>query len=176
MHRIKIHQGKIATLKVEAIVSSPSYGAAFETLAIASGDCLTPLRVGDVQVISEGTQTFGAQTSGTQTSSNQALNKQLSQILIQAVGPRWRGGEHQEEQQLACCYSKAMDLAKQYNVRSIAFTPISCGPMGFPANRAIKVAIHQVTLGLRRNPLIESVIFCCFDPVTTALYRSRLGK
>ena len=95
MHRIKIHQGKIATLKVEAIVSSPSYGAAFETLAIASGDCLTPLRVGDVQVISEGTQTFGAQTSGTQTSSNQALNKQLSQILIQAVGPRWRGGEHQ---------------------------------------------------------------------------------
>ena len=77
---------------------------------------------------------------------------------------------------MASCYSKAMDLAKQYNLRSIAFTPISCGPMGFPANRAINVAIQQVTLGLRRNPLIESVVFCCFDPVTTALYRSRLGK
>ena len=165
MHRIKIHQGKIATLKVEAIVSSPSYGAAFETLAIASGDSLTALRVGDVQVISERHQGL-----------NQHLNKEPSQILIQAVGPRWRGGEHQEEQQLASCYSKAMDLAKQYNLRSIAFTPISCGPIGFPANRAIKVAIQQVTLGLRRNPLIESVVFCCFDPVTTALYRSRLGK
>ena len=161
MHRIKIHQGKVATLKVEAIVSSPSYGAAFQTLAIASGDSLTALRVGDVQIISV---------------SHPGLNQETRQILIQAVGPRWRGGELQEEEQLASCYSKAMDLAKQYNVRSIAFTPISCGPMGFPANRAIKVAIQQVTLGLRRNPLIESVVFCCFDPVTTALYRSRLGK
>ena len=161
MHRIKIHQGKVATLKVEAIVSSPSYGAAFQTLAIASGDSLTALRVGDVQIISE---------------SHPGLNQETRQILIQAVGPRWRGGELQEEEQLASCYSKAMDLAKQYNVRSIAFTPISCGPMGFPANRAIKVAIQQVTLVLRRNPLIESVVFCCFDPVTTALYRSCLGK
>ena len=122
---------------------------------------MTALRVGDVQIISE---------------SHPGLNQETRQILIQAVGPRWRGGELQEEEQLASCYSKAMDLAKQYNVRSIAFTPISCGPMGFPANRAIKVAIQQVTLVLRRNPLIESVVFCCFDPVTTALYRSCLGK
>jgi O-acetyl-ADP-ribose deacetylase (regulator of RNase III) len=99
-----------------------------------------------------------------------------NKILIEAIGPRWRGGDYQEEQQLASCYSKAMDLAKQYNVRSIAFTPISCGPLGFPANRATNVAIQQIKLGLGRNPLIESVIFCCFDPVTTALYRSRLGK
>ena len=69
-----------------------------------------------------------------------------------------------------------MDLAKQNNVRSIAFTPISCGVLGFPANRAVNVAIQEVKLGLRKNPLIESVVFCCFDPVTTALYRSRLGK
>jgi O-acetyl-ADP-ribose deacetylase (regulator of RNase III) len=161
VHRIKIYQGKIATLNVEAVVSSPAYGAAFETLAVASGDGLVPLRVGDVQVVSE---------------AYKDLYQQTNQMLIQAVGPRWRGGEHQEEEQLADCYSKAMGLAKQYNLRSIAFTPISCGPMGFPANRAIKVAIQQVTLGLRRNPLIESVIFCCFDPVTTALYRSHLGK
>lgn len=122
MHRIKIHQGKIATLKVEAIVSSPSYGAAFETLAIASGDSLTALRVGDVQVIFERHQGL-----------NQHLNKEQSQILIQAVGPRWRGGEHQEEQQLASCYSKAMDLAKQYNLRSIAFTPHQLRAYGLPS-------------------------------------------
>ena len=128
---------------------------------MASGDGLTPLRIGDVQLVEN---------------VDRELNKESKRIFIEAIGPRWRGGDYQEEQQLASCYSKAMDLAKQYNVRSIAFTPISCGPLGFPANRAINVAIQQIKLGLRRNPLIESVVFCCFDPVTTALYRSRLGK
>ena len=128
---------------------------------MASGDGLTPLRIGDVQLVEN---------------VDRELNKESNRIFIEAIGPRWRGGDYQEEQQLASCYSKAMDLAKQYNVRSIAFTPISCGPLGFPANRAINVAIQQIKLGLRRNPLIESVVFCCFDPVTTALYRSRLGK
>jgi O-acetyl-ADP-ribose deacetylase (regulator of RNase III) len=156
VHRIKIHQGKVATLNVEAIVSSHSDSAA-EMLAVASGDGLVPLRVGDIQVVSE-------------TSENR------NTIFIEALGPLWRGGDYQEELQLASCYTKAMDLAKQRNVLSIAFTPISCGPFGFPANRATKIAIQQIKLGLRRNPLIESVVFCCFDPVTTALYRSRLGK
>ncbi len=153
MHRIKIHQGKVASLKVEAIVRCCSQSAAVEKLAVASGDGLIPLNVGDVQVVSE-----------------------TGKVFIEALGPRWRGGDYQEEQQLASCYSKAMELAKHYNVRSVAFTPISCGPLGFPANRAIDVAIKQIKLGLRKNPLIESVIFCCFDPVTSALYRSRLGK
>jgi len=157
VHRIKIHQGKIATLNVEAVVSCYSQSGALERLAVASGDGLVPLRIGDVHVVAEAVEV-------------------TSRILIEAIGPRWRGGDYQEEQQLASCYSKAMDLAKQYNVRSIAFTPISCGPLGFPANRATNVAIQQIKLGLGRNPLIESVVFCCFDPVTTALYRSRLGK
>ena len=161
MHRIKIHQGKVASLKVEAIVSCYTQSTAVEMLAVASGDGLTPLRIGDVQLVEN---------------VDRELNKESKRIFIEAIGPRWRGGDYQEEQQLASCYSKAMDLAKQYNVRSIAFTPISCGPLGFPANRAINVAIQQIKLGLRRNPLIESVVFCCFDPVTTALYRSRLGK
>ena len=157
MHRIKIHHGKVASLKVEAIVSCYSQGAAVEMLAVAGGDCLIPLRVGDVQVVAE-------------------ADKTKSKLFIEALGPRWRGGDYQEEQQLASCHSTAMDLAKQNNVRSIAFTPISCGVLGFPANRAVNVAIQEVKLGLRKNPLIESVVFCCFDPVTTALYRSRLGK
>jgi O-acetyl-ADP-ribose deacetylase (regulator of RNase III) len=161
VHRIKIHQGKVATLNVDIIVSCYSQSAAVEMLAMASGDGLIPLRVGDVQIVAN---------------MNKDLRKETDKIFIEAIGPRWRGGDYQEELHLASCYSKAMDLAKQYNVRSIAFTPISCGPLGFPANRAIKVAVQQIKLGLQRNPLIESVVFCCFDPVTTALYRSRLGK
>ena len=96
--------------------------------------------------------------------------------VIEAIAPRWRGGDCDEDQQLASCYRNAMSVAKQQNFRSIAFTPISCGPCGFPANRATRIAIQQITLALRLNPFIESVTFCCFDPVTTALYRNQIGK
>ena len=84
---------------------------------MASGDGLIPLRVGDVQVVSN---------------LNQDLNKDTDRIFIEAIGPRWRGGDYQEEHELASCYSKAMDLAKYYNVRSVAFTPSAAEFWAFP--------------------------------------------
>ena len=69
-----------------------------------------------------------------------------------------------------------MDVAKQQNIKSIAFPAISCGVSGFPTRRAVKIAIREVNQALRQNPLLESVVFCCFDPVTTALYRTQVGK
>ena len=152
MHRIKIHQGEIAALDVEAIVSSRR--PEMDNAVIPNNKhCSFALSVGNVVVVAD---------SG--------------KIVLEAIGPFWRGGEYEEEQLLASCYSNAMSIAKQHNVRSIAFTPISCGPFGFRANRASRIAVEEVILALRRNPLIESVVFCCFDPVTTALYRTQVGK
>lgn len=97
-------------------------------------------------------------------------------IIIHAVGPAWRGGEHREEQLLSSCYHRAMIEAKKHKVKSIAFPAISCGELGFPTRRAIKVAIAEVNSALHQNTLLESVVFCCFDPVTAALYRNQIGK
>jgi O-acetyl-ADP-ribose deacetylase (regulator of RNase III) len=99
-----------------------------------------------------------------------------AEMVIYTVGPIWRGGDFEEEQQLASCYRNAMETAKTQNLKSIAFPAISCGASGFPARRAVKIAIREVNQALRQNPLLESVVFCCFDPVTTALYRSQMGK
>jgi O-acetyl-ADP-ribose deacetylase (regulator of RNase III) len=96
--------------------------------------------------------------------------------VIEVVGPLWRGGDFQEDEALATCYKRAMDLAKQQNFRSIAFAPISCGPLGFPANRASKIAIEQISFALQQNPFMETVVLCCSDPVTSALYRSAVGR
>lgn len=152
MHRIKIHQGKIAGLHVDAVVS-PRSAANDGVEPSAENDLLAALSIGDVQLIR------GSEAT-----------------VIEAIAPRWRGGDCDEDQQLASCYRNAMSVAKQQNFRSIAFTPISYGPFGFPANRSTKIAIQQITLALRLNPFIESVTFCCFDPVTTALYRNHIGK
>ena len=151
MHRIKIHQGGVASLDVEAVVNS-RYPEMKTYIPYGNPSSDSP-DVGDVLVIPSS-----------------------EKIIIEAIGPFWRGGDHQEEQKLATCYANAMEAAKQHSVRSIAFNPISCGPFGFPANRASRIAIQQIALSLRLNPFIESVTFCCADPVSTALYRNQIGK
>ena len=168
MHRVKIHQGDITKLKVDVIVNAANYSLAigngvsgairrvagdeFEHACLAIGHC----PVGGIRV-----------TPGFRLAAN---------MVIHTVGPAWRGGEHREEELLASCYHKAMNEAKKHQIKSIAFPAISCGGSGYPTRRAVKVAIEEVNMALRKNPLLESVVFCCFDPVTTALYRNQIGK
>ena len=151
MHRVKIHQGDITKLEVNAIVC-------------ASEDCIG----------------FAAEAAGENSSEGEvsitAANNLSAEFVIHTLGPVWRGGDQREEEQLAYCYNQIMDVAKQQNIKSIAFPAISCGVSGFPTRRAVKIAIREVNQALRQNPLLESVVFCCFDPVTTALYRTQVGK
>ena len=168
MHRVKIHQGDISQLDVYVIVNTADYGLAggngvSSAIRRAAGDelehacqAIGHCPVGEIRV-----------TPGFRLAAN---------MVIHTVGSAWRGGEHREEQLLASCYHKTMIEAKKHNVKSIAFPAISCGESGFPTRRAIKVAIAEVNSALRQNPLMESVVFCCFDPVTTALYRNQIGK
>ena len=151
VHRIKIHQGQVATLNVDAVVN-PLVANKVTQDQLRRENCL----VGDMRIVPP--------SAG------------RPNPVIEVIGPLWRGGEYQEEEQLASCYRKAMDMAKRQNFRTIAFAPINGGAEGFPANRATKIAVQQVDSALRQNPLMESVIFCCSDPVTTALYRTQVGR
>ena len=156
VHRIKIHQGKVASLKVDAIVSPLVVNSPVVDKAAQNQLGQENSLIGDVRIIP---------------ASGESPN-----LVIEVISPLWRGGEYQEEEQLAACYRKAMDMAKQENFRTIAFAPINAGARGFPANRATKIAVQQVDSALRQNPLMEWVIFCCSDPLTTALYRTQVGR
>jgi O-acetyl-ADP-ribose deacetylase len=154
VHRVKIHQGDITKLAVGAIVSAPDeHRSGPVSLAIKHSENCS---VGEVFI--------------------STAENLRAELVIHTLGPTWRGGDHQEEEQLASCYHHVMNAAKQQNIKSIAFPAISCGASGFPTRRAVKIAIGEVHNALRQNPLVESVVFCCFDPVTTALYRTQIGK
>ena len=56
--------------------------------------------------------------------------------VIHAVGPVWCGGDKGEEQLLAGCYRKAVELAQLHGLRSIAFPAISTGVYGYPVREA----------------------------------------
>jgi O-acetyl-ADP-ribose deacetylase len=156
VHRIKIHQGKVATLNVDAIVNQLVVNPQGINDVSQGHAGVGSSLIGDVRIV--------------------LASEESPNTVIEVVGPRWRGGEYQEEEQLASCYRKAMDMAKRQNFRTISFTTISGGAIGFPVNRATKIAVQQVDSALRQNPWMESVTFCCSDPVTTALYRTHVGR
>ena len=94
--------------------------------------------------------------------------------VFHAVGPVWDGGQHREDELLASCYRRALDLAREHEVRSIAFPAISTGIYGFPADRAARIAVETVKAGVDASG-VEVVNFVCFDARTLGLYKAALG-
>ncbi len=95
--------------------------------------------------------------------------------IIHAVGPVWRGGTHGEPELLASCYRRALELAREHDVRTIAFPAISCGVYGYPLDQAAGVAVGEVGAFLERESSIEKVYFVCFSPPVEAAYQAALA-
>lgn len=94
-----------------------------------------------------------------------------AKFVIHTVGPIWNGGERKEDEKLARCYRNSLTVAKENNLKTIAFPAISTGAYGFPMERATKIAVTEVAAFLAANPAIEKVIFCCYGENAAAVYR-----
>ncbi|MEG5065063.1 macro domain-containing protein [Microcoleus sp. B3-A4] len=96
--------------------------------------------------------------------------------VIHAVCPPWRGGSHGEEQVLAQCYRRCLELALQHSLRTIAFPAIGTGAMGFPAERAAAIAFAETSRFLSRSSAIGSILFVCFDSETHRCFQNEFLK
>lgn len=83
-----------------------------------------------------------------------------ARIVVHAVGPVWRDGQHGEESLLAQCYRKALEAAKANSCESIAFPLISAGNHGFPKPLALQIAIREISSFLLENDMqVYLVVF-----------------
>lgn len=96
----------------------------------------------------------------------------LARHVIHTVGPVWHGGARGEDELLASCYRNSLTLARQHDLKSIAFPAISTGVYRFPLERATRIAV--TTVAAARAPGI-SVIFACFGDEALAAYRRELA-
>ncbi|MEA2883429.1 MAG: O-acetyl-ADP-ribose deacetylase [Bradyrhizobium sp.] len=96
--------------------------------------------------------------------------------VIHAVGPVWHGGGHGEDEALACCYRRAMELCQSNALASIAFPAISTGVYRFPADRAADIAVKTVISALPAAPAVTRVIFCCFSEDSARLHAAALDR
>ena len=99
-----------------------------------------------------------------------------AKFVIHTVGPVWGGGKQREDELLASCYRKSLELAVQRGLKTIAFPAISTGAYGFPIERATRIAIGEVRKFLSQNPSLEKVVFVCFDPYTSGIYETVLEE
>ena len=95
--------------------------------------------------------------------------------MIHAVGPVWHGGNDGEDELLASCYRRALELAQANGLASLAFPAISTGVYRFPADRAAGIAVATVAEALAAAPSVTSVIFCCFSRDSARLHEEALA-
>ncbi len=165
--RIKIVQGGITTLKLDAIVN-----AAKNSLLGGGGVDGAIHRAAGPELLEECRQLGGCETG----QAKMTLGYRLpARYVIHTVGPIWRGGGHNEAVLLASCYRESLRLAVEKQVKTIGFPAISTGIYGYPLEQAVKVATTTVQEFLAAADFLEEVVFVCFDQKTAAAYTCELN-
>lgn len=93
-----------------------------------------------------------------------------AQRVIHTVAPIWNRHDSNQESVLASCYDSVLELADQYQLRSIAFPAIGTGAYGWPSDTAAAIAFGRVTAHLSACTIQDQVIFCCFTADDLAAY------
>lgn len=172
--RLEARQIDITKLAVDAIVN-----AANNSLLGGGGVDGAIHRAAGPELLAECRRLGGCATGDAKATRGYRLP---AKHLIHVVGPVWDGGNEdaevglrQEDQLLASCYRKALEIAVTLQARSIAFPAISTGVYGFPRERAAQIATGEVQNYFRENTQPEHVIFCCFDAGTLRIYQTLLS-
>ena len=95
--------------------------------------------------------------------------------IFHAVGPVWNSGNHGEDEKLAGCYRRSIELAREHSCRSIAFPAISTGIYRFPLERATQIAVSTVREYVQGSGL-DRVVFCCFSREAEEGYERLLSQ
>jgi O-acetyl-ADP-ribose deacetylase (regulator of RNase III) len=90
--------------------------------------------------------------------------------VIHAVGPVWHDGRQDEDQALASCYRRGIELCQAHGLASIAFPAISTGVYRFPADRAARIAVAATLDALAAAPVVSRIILCCFSNESARLH------
>jgi len=153
--RIIVVQGDITKHQVDAIVN-----AANTTLLGGGGVDGAIHRAAGPKLLEECRKLGGCPTGEAKITKGYNLP---AKWVIHTVGPVWHGGKYGEDELLASCYRKSLELAVEHVIRTIAFPAISTGAYGFPLERATRIAVREVSNFLERETVIEKVVFVCFD-------------
>ena len=92
--------------------------------------------------------------------------------VIHTVGPVYMDGKQNEAALLKSCYTKSLTLAKENELRTIAFPNISTGVYRYPKQEAAIIAVNAVKEFITQHPnTFDKISFVCFDDENLFIYR-----
>ncbi len=165
---IKIINGDITKVKADAIVN-----AANTTLLGGGGVDGAIHRAGGPEILAECRLIGGCPTGEAVITT---AGKLPAKYVIHAVGPVWRGGQHNEDRLLANAYLNSLKIAEKNNLKTIAFPNISTGVYRFPKKKAAEIALKTVNDFLKNSKAVKEVIFVCYDDENYEIYKQMTGK
>jgi O-acetyl-ADP-ribose deacetylase len=158
----------ITTLSVDAIVN-----AANRSLLGGGGVDGAIHRVAGPDLLAECRTLNGCETGDAKITRGYRLP---ARHVIHTVGPVWQGGDDGEEELLASCYRRSIELCGAHELTSAAFPAISTGVYRFPADRAARIAIASTVDALSTTPALTRVIFCCFSQDSARLHEQAMTR
>jgi O-acetyl-ADP-ribose deacetylase (regulator of RNase III) len=164
--RLEVIVADITTLSVDAIVN-----AANTSLLGGGGVDGAIHRAAGPDLVAECRMLHGCKTGNAKITKGYRLP---AKHVIHTVGPVWNGGKLGEDDLLASCYRRSLELCDEHRLTSVAFPAISTGIYRFPADRAAGIAVKTVAEMLPSAPSLARVIFCCFSRDSAGLHEQAL--
>ena len=165
---ITVIQKDITTLAIDAIVN-----AANNSLLGGGGVDGAIHRAAGAELLLECRKLDGCETGDAKITKGYNLP---AKWVIHTVGPVWTGGKQGEDELLASCYRRSLELTKDNQIKQIAFPAISTGVYSFPVERAANIAVTEIQKFLATNNHLEQVILVCFSKDSYNCYLEAVKK
>lgn len=163
MKTVKIIQGDITKLKVDAIVN-----AANTTLRGGGGVDGAIHRAAGPELDIACAKFHGCKTGEARITPGFRLP---ARFIIHTPGPVWQGGNHDESKLLHNSYYNSLRLAEENRCATLAFPSISTGVYAYPVDKAAQVALTTIKDFLKTSRVVQTVSMVCFDPHTLLAYQ-----
>ena len=164
---LALEQGDITKVHADAIVNAANSG-----LAGGGGVDGAIHRAGGPTIMAECRKIGGCPTGSAVATSAGRLP---AKYVFHSVGPIYDGTD-EDERLLRSAYQTCLDLAEQYQVRSIAFPSLSTGIYGYPLELAAPIALRTIVEHIKKPTSLEQVVIVLFGEASYKAHEQALAE
>ncbi|MEO0237439.1 MAG: O-acetyl-ADP-ribose deacetylase [candidate division WOR-3 bacterium] len=164
MENVEIIKGDITEMDVDCIVN-----AANITLLGGGGVDGAIHRKAGPDLLEECKKLNGCKTGEAKITKGYRLK---AKYVIHTVGPIYSDGKRGEDKLLYNAFYNSLKLAKEYNLKTIAFPAISTGAYGYPKDEAAKIAFKSIFDFIEDyGDVFEKIYLVLYDNMTFEIFK-----